>query len=64
MPDDQSPIPPLLNDKHYDAASAFTPESLLREARRQKVLPAAKCPTSAFSIRTATWYAACGQTGA
>lgn len=28
--------PPILADKHYDAASAFTPESLLREARRQK----------------------------
>jgi uridine phosphorylase len=28
--------PPILRDKHHDAASAFTPESLLREARRQK----------------------------
>ena len=28
--------PPILRDKHYDAPSAFTPESLLREARRQK----------------------------
>lgn len=27
---------PLLRDKHFDAPSAFTPESLLREARRQK----------------------------
>src|SRR3982074_856593 len=27
---------PILADKHYDAASAFTPENLLREARRQK----------------------------
>ncbi|MBM86067.1 MAG: uridine phosphorylase [Rhodospirillaceae bacterium] len=28
--------PPILRDKHYQAVSAFTPESLLREARRQK----------------------------
>jgi len=28
--------PPILSHKHYGAASAFTPESLLREARRQK----------------------------
>ncbi len=27
---------PILNDKHYTSPSAFTPESLLREARRQK----------------------------
>lgn len=31
-----SETPPILRDKHYDALSAFTPESLLREARRQK----------------------------
>jgi uridine phosphorylase len=30
--------------KHYDATSAFTPESLLREARRQKSLPAVTVP--------------------
>jgi uridine phosphorylase len=30
--------PPILSHKHYDAASAFRPESLLREARRQKNL--------------------------
>ncbi len=29
-------LPPILTDKNYDAPSAFTPESLLREARRQK----------------------------
>lgn len=29
---------PILRDKHHDAASEFTPESLLREARRQKRL--------------------------
>jgi uridine phosphorylase len=28
--------PPILRDKHYHAPSTFTPESLLREARRQK----------------------------
>jgi hypothetical protein len=28
--------PPILRDKHHDALSAFIPESLLREARRQK----------------------------
>lgn len=28
--------PPILTDKFHDAPSAFTPESLLREARRQK----------------------------
>ncbi len=27
---------PILSEKHYEAPSAFTPESLLREARRQK----------------------------
>lgn len=29
-------LPPLLRDKDYAAPSAFTPESLLREAQRQK----------------------------
>lgn len=28
--------PPILSDKYYDTPSAFKPESLLREARRQK----------------------------
>jgi len=31
--------PPILGDKHHGAPSAFTPESLLREARRQKAVP-------------------------
>jgi uridine phosphorylase len=31
-------IPPILADKHYGAPSAFTPENLLREARRQRAL--------------------------
>ncbi|HJO03151.1 MAG TPA: nucleoside phosphorylase [Acidobacteriota bacterium] len=34
MTDDEPP--PILAGKSYDAPSAFTPESLLREARRQK----------------------------
>jgi uridine phosphorylase len=36
--------PPILSHKHYDTASAFEPGSLLREARRQKGLPAAAVP--------------------
>jgi uridine phosphorylase/SAM-dependent methyltransferase len=31
-------VPPILSHKHFGAPSAFTPESLLREARRQKGL--------------------------
>ncbi len=37
-------MPPILSHKHYGAASAFKPENLLREARRQKGLPAAPVP--------------------
>jgi hypothetical protein len=29
-------VPPILAQKHYEQPSAFTPENLLREARRQK----------------------------
>ena len=29
-------VPPILTDKYYDSPSIFSPESLLREARRQK----------------------------
>jgi len=36
--------PPILSHKHYDAASAFKPENLLREARRQKSLPEVSVP--------------------
>lgn len=36
--------PPLLRGKHHDAASVFTPENLLREARRQKGLAPARVP--------------------
>ena len=36
MPMRDSDRPPILDNKHFSAPSAFTPESLLREARRQK----------------------------
>jgi hypothetical protein len=36
-------LPPILRDKHYSTPSAFTPESLLREARRQKDVPDTPC---------------------
>src|SRR5450830_1111540 len=36
--------PPILEDKNHGEPSAFTPESLLREARRQKGLPVANVP--------------------
>src|SRR5579859_3381492 len=35
---------PLLTHKHYDTPSVFTPENLLRDARRQKGLPAGTVP--------------------
>lgn len=44
MPDNEGSTPPILTDKHYNAASAFTPESLLREARRQKGLATGRVP--------------------
>ena len=37
-------MPPILSHKHYGASSAFTPENLLREARRQKGLSTAAVP--------------------
>lgn len=37
-------LPPILADKHCDAVSAFTPENLLREARRQKGLREVRVP--------------------
>jgi uridine phosphorylase len=46
MPETRSATPPILADKHYDTPSAFTPESLLREARRQKGLAASPVPTT------------------
>jgi uridine phosphorylase len=36
--------PPILRDKSYGSASEFTPESLMREARRQKGLGEASVP--------------------
>ncbi|MDO8877788.1 MAG: nucleoside phosphorylase [Pseudolabrys sp.] len=44
MPVNETKSPPILSHKRYDAASAFTPESLLREARRQKNLTTASVP--------------------
>jgi uridine phosphorylase len=44
MPVSRARTPPILLHKHYEATSAFTPESLLREARRQKSLPTVAVP--------------------
>lgn len=41
---DETTASPLLADKHHDARSVFRPEALLREARRQKGLPAEAVP--------------------
>lgn len=41
---DEPALPPILRDKDHGAASEFTPESLLREARRQKGMDAARVP--------------------
>lgn len=38
------PEPPLLAHKHGDRPSVFTPENLLREARRQKGIPEGSVP--------------------
>jgi hypothetical protein len=40
--------PPILTGKAYGEASAFTPENLLREARRQKSLSVAPVPATCF----------------
>jgi len=40
----RSITPPIVADKEYDAPSAFTPENLLREARRQKNLAVGSIP--------------------
>ena len=37
-------LPPILAGKDYDAASVFEPANLLREARRQKVVPEIPVP--------------------
>lgn len=44
MSERKQTVPPILSHKHYDAPSAFKPENLLREARRQKNLPDAPVP--------------------
>ena len=44
MSTDRMKAPPILRHKHYESPSAFMPESLLREARRQKNLPLASVP--------------------
>jgi hypothetical protein len=38
-------VPPILADKHHAAASIFTADGLLREARRQKALPLTTVPS-------------------
>lgn len=42
---DEPTAPPILSEKHYRAQSVFTPENILREARRQKGLCAASVPS-------------------
>ncbi len=37
-------LPPILRNKAYDAPSVFTPDNLLREARRQKSVPLGSIP--------------------
>ncbi len=37
-------VPPILAQKHYTTPSAFTPENLLREARRQKRITGSDIP--------------------
>ena len=43
---EQPPVPPILAHKDYAKPSAFTPESLLREARRQKNLADVAVPVA------------------
>ncbi|HEY4383314.1 MAG TPA: hypothetical protein VGN34_02405, partial [Ktedonobacteraceae bacterium] len=40
----ERPTAPILRGKQYDDPSIFTPENLLREARRQKALPEQPVP--------------------
>jgi uridine phosphorylase len=44
MADNDRGAPPILAQKHYAQPSAFTPENLLREARRQKQITASGIP--------------------
>jgi uridine phosphorylase len=41
---DDGEVPPILSHKHYNEPSAFTPENLLREARRQKRIADSRIP--------------------
>lgn len=41
---DTDDLPPILRNKHHDQPSEFTPENLLREARRQKMLSDVTAP--------------------
>lgn len=41
---DHDEAPPILANKHYGSPSAFSPESLLREARRQKSVTIERVP--------------------
>jgi uridine phosphorylase len=43
-PDEGFGNAPIVRHKHYEAPSVFTPENLLREARRQKGLPEGRVP--------------------
>ena len=50
--------PPILSHKHYDAASAFTPENLsARSTSPERLVLQPPFPKSAFSIPMATWFA-------
>jgi uridine phosphorylase len=44
MSGNRGKVPPILAQKHYNTPSAFTPESLLREARRQKRITGTSIP--------------------
>ena len=44
MQEEDGPLPPILCNKQHEVQSVFTPESILREARRQKGLNEACVP--------------------
>jgi uridine phosphorylase len=44
MAENYGGVPPILAQKHYAQPSAFTPENLLREARRQKQIAPSNIP--------------------
>jgi uridine phosphorylase len=43
--DNRGTSPPIIRQKAYEESSVFIPENLLREARRQKSIPAGKIPS-------------------